>query len=94
MESVFQQKSNRSCRSRSTVHSLRSPREFSLAATLPFFIVSLGATTAAYDTGESADLPGLIQEPSAMMLAGLALLGLAFVARQWSGKNRPGSASQ
>ena len=94
MVSVFQQKSSRSCRSRRTVHSLRSPRVFSLAASLPFFIVTLGATTAAYDTGESADLPGSIQEPSVMMLAGLALLGLAFVARQVSGKNRPGSASQ
>jgi hypothetical protein len=67
---------------------------FSLAAGLAFFAVTLGAATAAFDTAESAAVSGSVQEPGAMMLTGLALLGLAFVARQLSGKNRPGPANQ
>jgi hypothetical protein len=63
-----------------------------VAASLALFVVTLGAIAQAYDTGESAGLPGFAQEPGAMMLTGLALLGLAFLARQMSGKNRTGSA--
>ena len=95
MVSVLQQKSDRSFRSRGTVHSLRCPRVLCLVASLPLFVVTLGATADVPDTtGTSAGFAGSIQEPGAMVLAGLALLGLAFVVRQISGKKRPGSASQ
>lgn len=76
------------------MHSLRSPRVFSLTAGLSFFVVTFGATTAAFDTAESAGVSGSGQEPGAMVLTGLALLGLAFVVRQILGRNRPGSANR
>jgi hypothetical protein len=63
-------------------------------AGLALSVVALGTRAEAYDTGEPAGISSSVQEPGAMMLTGLALLGLAFVARQLSGKNRPGSASQ
>jgi hypothetical protein len=64
-----------------------------LAASLSLFVVTLGTRAEAYDTGESAGLSSSAHEPSVMMLTGLALLGLAFVARQKYGRNRPGSAN-
>ena len=90
---VLQQPSPRSL-SRRRLLSLPSLRVLCLAASLALFVVTLSTIAQAYDTGESAGLSGSVQEPGAMMLTGLALLGLAFAARQMSGKNRPGSADQ
>ena len=89
---MFEQPSVRSLTSRRRLLALPSLRVWCLAASFALFVVTLGAIAQAYDTGESAGLSGSVQEPGAMMLTGLALLGLAFLARQMSGKNRPGSA--